>query len=60
MKQSSMWAGALGLGAFAGMVSYLSMSPRSQREWERNLKKSVHELTDLVEEIGDGIRSMRG
>lgn len=55
-----MWAGALGLGAVAGVVSYLSMSPRNQREWERNLKKSVHDLTDLVEEIGDGIRSMRG
>lgn len=60
MKQSSMWAGALGLGAVAGVISYLSMSPRNQREWERNLKKSVHDLTDLVEEIGDGIRSMRG
>lgn len=58
-KNNHFLASAIGISALAGMVAYLSMPQKSQREWESNLKKTIHDLTDIVEEIGDGIRSAK-
>lgn len=53
---------SLGLGVAAGLVGihlYASSSPRAQRTMQKSLKKTVDELSDIVEDIGDGIKARR-
>ena len=62
MQQHSTLAYTLGLGiagALIGVEAYMLMSPRGQNNMQRSLKKAVDELSDIVEDIGDGMRSMK-
>lgn len=46
-------------GTLIGVEAYMMMTPRAQNNMQRSLKKAVDELSDIVEDIGDGIRHMK-
>lgn len=54
------YAFTFGLGMASGLIgSYMLMSPRHQRDIQKNLNKAVDELSDIIEDIGSGIKGMR-
>ncbi|MBR0596581.1 hypothetical protein [Sinanaerobacter chloroacetimidivorans] len=60
-QHHNVFMSTLGLGVAAGLVGvqlYMLSSPRMQRTMQKNLKKAVDELSDLVEDIGDGIKNL--
>ena len=62
MSQHKAISYTLGLGivgALIGVEAYMLMSPRGKNTMHRSLKKAVDELSDIVEDIGDGIKSMK-
>lgn len=49
-----------GLGMAGGLISsYMLMSPRHQKDIQNNLSKAVDDLSDIIEDIGDGIKNLK-
>lgn len=54
------YAITFGLGMAGGLIgSYMLMSPRHQRDVQKNLNKAVDELSEIIEDIGAGIKSIK-
>ncbi|MGI6731236.1 MAG: hypothetical protein ACOX5F_04950 [Anaerovoracaceae bacterium] len=49
-----------GLGLASGLLgSYMLMSPKNQRNMQQNLSKAVDDLTNIIDDISDGLQSFK-
>lgn len=56
-NRTNFWTGmATGgmIGAFIGMSAYKAMTPKQKRMIEKNLRKAVDQMSDIVDNIQDG------
>lgn len=59
-NRNNAFAFTLGLGMAGGLIgSYLLMSPKHQKDIQKNLSRAVDELTDIIDDIGDGIKNLK-
>lgn len=56
-KSSRFWTGMVTgsmIGAFIGASAYRSMSPKQKRAVEKNLRKAVDQVSDIVDNMQEG------